>query len=103
MGMLSSFWRKESDEDVQSRAGPLPLNWLCSWAPCPPGPGARKLSWGLAALEVPLPPLALSRLCWQPEGVCSMQKFHWGLNKRPIVPGGEKGGNQGDLPLRAAA
>lgn len=57
----------------------------------------------LAALETLfLPPGLVSRdLCRLTRGgICSMQKFHWSLNKRPIVPWEERGRSWGDLSLR---
>lgn len=75
-----------------------PLRLTALWAPVPG-------NVVLAALETLfLPPGPVSRELYRltRDGICSRQKFHWGLNKRTIFPWGERGGSQGELPLKGS-
>lgn len=100
------------EEGVMRCGGREAMRWGSAQAsPCCPGPPPRLAAlWApvpgnvvLAALKTLfLPPDPVSReLCRLTRGgLCSRLKFHRGLNKRPIVPWGERRGSQGELPLK---
>lgn len=84
MDMLLSphgFWRRGTEETRGRRSEEAPPHHPGSppGLPCPLSTGARKCSPG--STRHTSPPTWLTR-----GGICSAQKCHWGLNKRPAVP-----------------